>query len=230
MGQLQAIVRKDLATEFRKKGVINTVLLFSVLVLLVVYVSIEHDRATLNRFGPPAFWISVLFSSFLSLNHLMRVENEHGGLTALICSPVPAWKLYVAKCCSTFLLLIMTEAVMTPFFFLLFGYGLTVEVFPFIGVLVMGTIGISLLGTIFSSLLVLGRASEFLLPVLMLPLMFPLLIAAVQASTPLLIATTEAATVPIGTVQTYDWILFLMAIDLIFLSAGTVLSSALYKP
>ncbi len=231
MSELWAITRKDLVVEFRKKGVINSVLLFSVLVLLVMYFAIEHDRRTLDLFGPPAFWISLLFSSFLSFNHLMRVERDNECLSALICSPVPAWRVYLGKSLSIFCLLTIMELVLTPILFLLFGYGLSVEVVPFVLVVLLGNVGISVLGTIFSSLLIMGRASEFLLPVLMLPFLFPLLIAGVQASFPLLTAT--AGTTPFAgspLTRAATWIIFLLAMDLMFVSAGTLLSTALYKP
>ncbi len=230
MRDVWAITRKDLLVEFRKKGVINTVLLFSVLVLLVIYFSIEHDRASLNRFGPPAYWISVLFASFLGLNHLMRVERENDCLSALVCSPVSPWRIFMGKTLSVFVLLILMEVVLTPLFFLFFGYGISIEVLTFIGVILLGNIGISLLGTMFSSLLIIGRASEFLLPVLMLPLMFPLLISGVQASAPLLSATTGSVPfVESPLTRASNWIIFLLAMDMMFLSACTLLSAALYR-
>ncbi len=230
MNQIFLVARKDLRVEFRQKGIINTILLFSLLVMLVMYFSLNRNVESLHRFGPQALWISVLFSSFLGLSHFMQIEKQNDCLSALITSPLEPWKLYVGKVLSVTVILTIVELVLVPCFFLFFAYSFTDVRILVPAVLLLGNIGIAAVGTIFSGLLVAGRASEYLLPILLLPLLLPLLIAGIHATAPLLNEGAAISSGETGLNPAFDWIIFLIALDLIFLPAGSLLADAIYKP
>lgn len=224
------IAGKDLSTEFRKKGVLSTILLFSILVLLVMYFSINHDPDTLHTFGPPAFWISLIFSSFLGLNHFMQSERRNDCLLALKCSPMPSWAIFAGKSLSLIVMLTLVELILIPVFLMMFAYGIGLELLLFVGVVMLGNIAIAMTGALFSGMLVAGRASAFLLPLVMIPMLLPLLIAGVRASAPLLSVTVgefhrPGTPVDIAT----QWILLLLGMDLLLVSAGSILSNTVYS-
>ena len=59
-------------------------------------------------------------------------------------------------------------------------------------VLVLGTLGFTTLGTLLAAMTVQTRAREALLPIVMMPVVLPLLLAAVRASTGILNATPQS--------------------------------------
>ncbi len=224
------VTGKDLAAEYRKRGVVNTVLLFSVLLLLVVYFSIPHDTETLHAFGPPAFWISLVFSSFLGLNHFMQTERDNNCLTALKLSPVTPWVLFAGKSLSLFLMLVLVEVILVPVFLMMFEYGLGGEFLLFLVVVMLGNFAISLCGALFSGLLISGRASAFLLPIVMIPVLLPLIISGVRASDPLLAGMADAFQQPGTPFQAVrPWLMLLLGMDFVLFSAGSFLSDTVYS-
>jgi heme exporter protein B len=230
MQHVLSIAGKDLSAEFRKKGVLNTVLLFSVLVLLVMYFSIDHDPDTLHTFGPPAFWISLIFSSFLGLNHFMQSERTNDCLLALKTSPAASWTIFVGKSLSLVVMLTLVELILIPVFLMMFAYGFALELLLFAGVVMLGNVAIAITGALFSGMLVAGRASAFLLPIVMIPILLPLLIAGVRASSPLLSATVGGFNRPGTPVDVaIHWVLLLIGMDLLLVSAGTILSNTVYS-
>jgi heme exporter protein B len=87
----------------------------------------------------------------------------------------------------------------------LFSFGL-------VGVVLLGSLGYILSGTLLSTLSLQLRTREMLLPVLLFPVVIPLLLAAIRATSILLLggATTELNT----------WLWMLMVYDLVFLAVG----------
>ena len=78
----------------------------------------------------------------------------------------------------TFMLIV--EAIALPFFCLLFNLPLFLPQLALIAVL--ATIGFAAVGTLFSAVAANTRAREIMLPILFLPVVVPVIIAAVQAS------------------------------------------------
>ena len=77
-------------------------------------------------------------------------------------------------------------------------------------VLFLGSLGLSVTGTTLSAISAQARMRELLLPLLLLPLLTPLLIASTEAT---------AALFAEEPVLRWDWLAFLIAFDIIFLTA-----------
>jgi heme exporter protein B len=77
---------------------------------------------------------------------------------------------------------------------------------------VMGSLGIAAVGTFYAGLTVRLRAREVMLPLLMLPVLAPLLLAAVKATSAALLGD------PFGVVA--PWLQLLIAFDVVMLVAG----------
>ena len=74
----------------------------------------------------------------------------------------------------------------------------------------LGTLALSIVGTVFAAISSQARMRELLLPLLLLPLLTPLLIASTEAT---------AALFAEEPVLRWDWLAFLIAFDIIFLTA-----------
>jgi heme exporter protein B len=107
---------------------------------------------------------------------------------------------------STILFMLVVEALMLPVFTAFFG----VNLFD-LGLLLtilLGTLGFASVGTVLSAMTAQTRAREVLLPILLLPVAAPVLIAAVKATAGILDGQTLAE---IG-----RWWRLLLAFDVIF--------------
>jgi heme exporter protein B len=87
------------------------------------------------------------------------------------------------------------------------------DVLVLVATLVLGTVGLSAIGSLFGVLAVVPRAREAVLPLLVMPLATPVLLAGTRA--------TALATAGLGA-QAGSWLGLLVAFDLVFVAAGTL--------
>jgi heme exporter protein B len=108
------------------------------------------------------------------------MEKDRGCLEGLLLAPVDHSAIYFGKMFSTVLFMLVVEALMLPVFTAFFG----VNLFDLrlILIIVLGTVGFASVGTVLSAMTAQTRAREVLLPILLLPVAAPVLIAAVKAT------------------------------------------------
>jgi heme exporter protein B len=87
-------------------------------------------------------------------------------------------------------------------------------------VLALGTIGLATTGTVFSAVSAQARLRELLLPLLLLPVLAPVLIASTEATAGILRDPPELPRV---------WLTFLVAFDVIFLTAAWLVGEYLLE-
>ncbi|MDD4330739.1 MAG: heme exporter protein CcmB [Methanosarcinaceae archaeon] len=184
------IALKDLKAEFRTKQLLNSMLIFSVLVLVVFSISFGDflgDSAKVAKLAPGVLWVAFTFAGTLGLSRTFVLENENGCLDALKLCPIDRSAIYTGKVFSNLVLVLITEAVTFPLFIVLFNYSPGhFSLFGFSLILFLGTFGFIVTGTLLSALTLRTRTRELLLPVLLLPVLLPVLIPAVEASSTLL--------------------------------------------
>jgi heme exporter protein B len=183
-----AILRKDLRAELRAKQSVPAMVLFSVTTFVVFHfgldrVSLEGDLAS------GVLWVTLLFAAMLGINRLLVSEQEEGGFDAFLLAPVDRSAMLIAKATALFIYLAVVELVAVPAFALLLLEPSPGQALPeLVCVMALADVGIAVVGTLVSALAVQARARELLVPLLALPLLIPVLIAAARASTPLLLA------------------------------------------
>jgi heme exporter protein B len=133
-----------------------------------------------------------------------------------IC-PVPKGAIYLGKALANFLFMLSVEILLFPLFILFFNLDVVAELGILLMVFVLATFGLSAVGTLFSALTVQIRAREVMLPVLLLPLAVPVMIAAVEATRGILNADPY--------LFYSQWIELLVVFDIIF----TVVSFWLFE-
>jgi hypothetical protein len=122
MSPLRAVailVGKDLLSEWHSKEVLSATVSFALLALTVINFGFEPGRFQAQEVGPGILWTAFLFAAFLGMNRVYHAEHERGGLEGLMLCPVERTTLYVAKCCTLYVLL-ATTAVATLFLFVVF--------------------------------------------------------------------------------------------------------------
>jgi len=212
IGQVMA---KDLRIELRTRAAISTMMLFALLVLFVFSFALPPGHSQQAAFAPSVLWVTILFASVIGMSRVFGVETEQGCLSALMVTPIDPAAIFLGKFGALLVQLLLLEAVAVPVFFLFYGYGWGPGVPLLILLLLLGTIGIAAVGTLFSAMTASLQGREFILPLLLLPLSMPLLLAAVRATGVLLAGDLR--------VPVWPWFAVVGCFDVTFLAASTML-------
>jgi heme exporter protein B len=210
--KILAIIRKDIVAELRTKEMFSAMFVFAVLVVVMFNFAfdlrVSGDRV--RQVAPGALWVAFSFSGILGLNRAFVMERERGCLEGLLLAPVDHTAIFFGKMGSTVLFMFVVEAFMLPVFTAFLG----VNLFDLrlVLVIVLGTVGFAGVGTILSAMTAQTRAREVLLPILLLPVAAPVLIAAVKATAGILDGLTMA--------EIARWLQLLVAFDVIFPAAA----------
>lgn len=207
----QAIVTKDLRAEVRSRSAVSTVLPFAATMLLAFGFALGPDRLLLAQTAPALLWLAALFAAVELCHRSYQHEAENDALEGLLLSPVDAGAVYLGKAAAAFVQLIVLLVVTTGIVIVLFG--LPVGPAPALLLLtaVLGIAGLSILGSLLGLLTVRSRTRQAALPVLVLPLVSPVIIASTKATADL----THGTTAGIG-----GWLGLLAAFDAAYLAAG----------
>ena len=207
LSKVLAIIRKDIIAEMRTREVIVSVLVFAMLVIVIFNFALGADRPTMETVAPGILWVTFAFAGVLSLNRSFITEKEEGCLEGLLACPVSREAIYFGKMFSSFLFMLIVEAITLPVFALLFNIPvLSPEV---ITITVLATLGFVAVGTLFSALAVNTKAREMILPILFLPIALPVIISAVKA--------TELALAGDSWGGLFSWLQIIVAFDIVFL-------------
>jgi heme exporter protein B len=213
--QLWAILWKDIRYELRSKQTWIGMGMFALLVLVIFNFTYDLSSSMVTAVAPGALWVAFIFASLLGLGRTIAAEREHGSMDRLLLTPVDRKAIYLAKLLGNLLFIGVVEIIALPVFAILFNVPLFQEhiLVALIPIVLLGALGIASVGTLFSVMTAVTRARELLLPILVFPLIVPVVISAVRATTVLF---TPSATEP-------PWLSLLIAFDVIFLSVSTLL-------
>jgi len=203
---LLAVVWKDLAAEWRSREMINAMLVFALLVIFIFNFALELQPAARAAITSGVLWVTVTFAGTLGLNRSMAVEKDRGCLDGLLLAPVDRTAIYFGKTLANWLFMLLTVVIVLPIYSVL--YNMNLLLLPLIGVILLGSWGYVAVGTLLASMAVQARTRDILLPILLFPVVIPLLVAAVKASSAILGGLPVEELTP--------WLNLLVGYDIIF--------------
>jgi len=186
MAVARAIATKDLRAEVRGRQAVTTTLFLAAVTLLVFGFALGPDRARLAEAGPGLLWLAVVLSGVLALGRLHQSETEDGAFEVLATYPVSRAAIYAGKAAGGVAAMLALGAVVIPLTVILYGVDIGPALPGLVVILALGAVGLAAVGTLYAGLTVRLRAREVLLPLLLLPVVAPLLLAAVSATTAVL--------------------------------------------
>jgi len=210
---VSAIVWKDLRAEFRSYELISSMLVFSLLVILIFNFALELDIKTRQSVTAGVLWATFAFAGTLGLNRSMAIEKDRGCLDGLLLAPVDRSAIYFGKFISNLVFMLIVEAIVLPVYSVLYNTNLFQP--GLLMVILLGSIGYTAVGTLLAAMSVQTRTRDVLLPILLLPVVLPLIIAAVQASNTIL-AGNEFSEIT-------SWFNLLIAYDIILTAVAFML-------
>ncbi len=194
------IAKKDLKAEFRTKQMLNSMMIFALLVIVIFSFAFGNEASifipALNKkitdlLAPGMLWIAFTFAGMLGLSRSFAGEKEEGCLEGLKLCPVDRADIYNGKVLSNAVLMFLMEIATVPVFVVLFNYDIK-NILGLTLVVLLGTFGFILIGTLLSALTVDTRTREILLPVILFPVLLPVMISAISATGKML-ATSEVS-------------------------------------
>jgi heme exporter protein B len=207
----RAILAKDLRTELRTLESIPAMALFAVTTFVLFRFGLDRTELE-GSLAAGVLLATILFAAILAINRVFVAEREQGGFDSIRLAPVDGTALFAAKVAVLVVYLVVLEAIALPVFGVLFGGGEgLLALFP---VLLLADLGLATIGAIVSSIAVHSRARDLIAPLLLLPLLVPLMIAAAGAAEPLLAAGGPSFD------EFGKWTAVLALYDLVFVAVG----------
>ena len=205
-----AIVRKDLAAEWRSRELFTGMLIFSLLVILIFNFALELDPKTRSNVTAGVLWVTFTFAGTLGLNRSMVVEKDRGCMDGLLLAPVDRSAIYFGKAISNLVFMLVVEVIVLPVYSVLYNTNLFQP--GLLLIILLGSVGYVAVGTLLSAMAVQTRTRDVLLPILLFPLVVPVVIAAVKASGGILQGFEFA--------EIRTWINLLLVYDVIFIAVS----------
>jgi heme exporter protein B len=222
------LIRKDLLVEMRARDTLPPMLAFCLTVALLLAFSLPGNAVMSDVVDLPVgaialadviagfLWITILFAGLIGFARTFEVERTEGVLDSLLLVPLDRSGLFTAKALSNLAYIVAVQCVLVPVFALFFSLSLGAEWLVLLGVIVLVDIGFVAIGTLFASLAAQTRSRELILPVLALPALVPIFIAAVELTSDLFMGGGLEAVAARG------WFGVLLGFDLVFATVGAL--------
>jgi heme exporter protein B len=187
---------------------------FGAAALLLFSFAIGPDSLALRQHAAGFLWLALLLASTLSLADSFEWEMEEQALEGLLLLPASARALYYGKAIANCAQLILLGAALVPVMVILYDAG-TLRLFSLLGVIALGAAGLSAPGTLYAAMTAQIRGRQTLLPLLLFPLVVPVLLAAVKATSLLILGDPME--------QLRPWVRLLAAFAVIHWALGGLL-------
>ena len=181
LGPIMVIVWKDLLLEFRSRDLVLSVLVFGLVVVVVFNFALNNVPGRAEELAPGILWTAFAFAAILAMNRAFVRDQEQGGLEGLLISPVSRDAIFLGKALTSLIFMLFIEAALLPVYAVMLNF--SALSFNLVLTIFLGTLGFAVVGTLFSAIAVQTRSREIMLPVLFFPVVLPVIIASVEATT-----------------------------------------------
>ncbi len=107
---------KDLRIEWRSKEAINSMLFFSLLVVVLFSIAFDPRGEFAQRIAGGVLCVATMFASVSALNQAWAREIRHQVLDAQRMAPTPGAELFLAKVLANFFFVSIVQLVLAPVF------------------------------------------------------------------------------------------------------------------
>lgn len=218
VGDVAAVVevaRKDLLLELRSKEVVVATLFFSGMVLVILAFALGPDETALRNAAAGTLWTALAFAGVTSASQSYQSELDEGALEQLLLYPLPRATLFLGKLVANWLFMLVLSALLLPLSAAIFGASIAQHLPWLLLTVALGTFGFSLIATFYAALTANLRARESLLPVLIFPIIVPVILASVRASSEVMLLGNPA--------ESRGWVQLLAGFDLVYLVVCTAI-------
>lgn len=213
-----AVTLKDVRIEMRTRELFSSMFIFALIVSVLFNYTLDLKPTQILDVAGGLLWMVFAFAGVLGLNRVFTSESEAGTLQGLLVAPLDRSALYLGKLLSTVAFIAITQLINVPVFALFanLSFGNLLALTP---VFLLGTVGFSAVGTLFAAIAANTRMREVMLPILLLPLTMPVLMACIE------LTGTVLKGEPLDASR--QWLSLLVVYDIIFVVVGTLIFEAI---
>ena len=215
------VAGKDLRVEMRSRVATNQVAPFAVLVLVLFAFALDPDRGVLVRAAAGLFWVAVLFSALLAVQRSQSIDAADGVPDALRLAALDPAAVFLGKAAALAVQLLALELLLGIGVVVLYGVDVA-GVGTLAVTCLVATAGVAAAGTVYGVLAAGLRVRDTLLPLLLLPVLAPVLIAATRASEAALLGGAVD-------VAAADWIRLLGVFAIAYVAFGALAYGSLLE-
>src|SRR5215475_2569690 len=208
-----ATLVKDIRLEWRSKDALNSMLFFSLLVVVIFVFSFDPLAEESRHILGGLVWVAFLFAAVVALNQTWARELRNQVLDAYRVSPAPANALFLAKALGNFIFAGIIELLMVPLFVVFYNLRSIGPIYQLVIVALLGTWALVVNGTFFAALSLRTRSREVMLPLLLFPISIPAVLGMVAGTTAVLTGENSA----------HFYIVLLLTYDVVFTTASLAL-------
>ena len=179
-GDAVLVAAKDLRIEWRARTVLGQVLPFALLVLVLFGFALDANRTTLRLATPGLLPMTVLFASVVAVQRSAALETADGARRVLLLSGMAPAAAFMGKAAAVAAQLLVVEALLVPGVVLLYDAPIE-SVLLVVATCAAATVGLAAAGSLLGAVVAGVRAHQTVLPILLLPVSAPVLIAATRA-------------------------------------------------
>ena len=180
LAQPLLVARKDLRVEWRAKIALGQVAPLALLILVVLAFALDANSSLLELGAGGLYWVAVLYGGTLLIQRSFDVETDDGNMDAFRMSAIGAPSLFLGKSLALFVQIGLLELVLGSGIAVLYN----VRVADW-GLLLVaaaaGTLAFSVCGVLWGAMSAGLRVRATLLPLLLVPVLVPILLAGSRA-------------------------------------------------
>jgi len=180
--QVYAIVWKDLLLELRTKERIAAMGAFAVLAGVLFNYATDQTIVRPQDVAAGLIWMTLVFGGLLGIGRTFHLEAQDGAFQGVLTSPAPKDAVFLGKTLANFVLLFIVSLLVVGVFMLFFRLELGSNPGMLVLTLALGSLGFVALGTLFAAVSSGTHMGETLLPILVFPLLVPMIIYGVTAT------------------------------------------------
>ncbi|MHB8287798.1 MAG: heme exporter protein CcmB [Acidimicrobiales bacterium] len=213
------VATKDLRIEMRSRVTVNQVAPLSVLMLILFAFALGPDRKPLVAASAGLYWVAVLFAAVLAVQRSFAIESAESARDGLRLWGLDPAGVFLGKAAAVGVQLLFLEVLMGAGVVLLYGAHIT-GILAAILTCVLATAGLAAVGVSYGAISSGLRVRETLLPLLMLPVVAPVLLAATQS---------WRSAVSGATSNGEPWMALLAVFAAVYLAAGVLAFGSLLE-
>jgi len=200
------IARKELQIEWRTRSLLSAMLLFTLIAIMTFYFAFTDQPALRRTALPAVLWVTVAFACTLGFGRNLAADADQGTLEGLLLAPIHRAAIFYGKLLPNWLFAIAVAIVSTLALAILFNVDIPLVWWV---IIVAGSLALAATGVLIGSLAVQANGRETTYPILLLPVLLPIITAAVNAAALILDGRPFA--------DWWTYLLLLLSADLIFL-------------
>ena len=202
------LIKKDIQLEKNTGQLSGAILLFSLLAGTIFSMAFLPGQNQLQNFFPGIYWFTQIFAVMLVLNRSFIRDTENSCQTAILMAPISREMLLLARIFANYLLFLLLSLIISPVLFILFDAIPVSGPFWLLPIVLLVNYGLASTGSLLAALATSTRISDILLPVLLLPVLIPLILAAIETTRVLYFSQLDYN-------QLYFWLLFMLIYNII---------------